>query len=121
GAAILARAVRTEHAAADGHLARDLPPRPRPAREPTRPALAHLVLAGEPRPGRVHADDILVLGPHRHHAFEVAALERLVEGVLRVLRRREVASAHSVASSASTRSTVSSRMQRKCPSGHSRW
>src|SRR5207247_2219856 len=85
------------------------------------PALADLVLPGKPRPGGMHADDVLVLGPHRHHPFEIAALECLVERVLRILRRRKIAAAHSRCTSASTRSTLSSRMQRKCPSGHSRW
>src|SRR5258706_5624776 len=66
------------------------------------------------------ADDVIVLGPHRHHAFEVAALERLVECILGVLRRREVACTHSFAISASTMSTDISRMHLKCPSGHSR-
>ena len=92
-----------------------------PAANSLRPALAHLVLPGEARARRVHADDLLVLGPHRHHAVEVAALERLVEGVLRVLRGGEDLAARAQVQLFRTCSTLISLMQRKCPSGHSRW
>src|SRR5947207_1891272 len=96
--------------------------RARAGGEELRPALADLVLAGEAGARGMHAEDLLVLGPHGHHAFQVAALERLVEGVLGVLRGGEDLRAHEmVFSSFRTISTLISRMQRKCPSGHSRW
>src|SRR4030081_82222 len=70
----------------------------------------------------MHADDVLVLGPDRHHAFEVAALERFEEGVLGVLRGGKDLARHAgrFCISLSTVSTVISRMQRKCPSGQTR-
>src|SRR6185295_12991044 len=113
-------AVHREHHAADRHLARDVHARPRSRGEDARPALADLVVPGKARAGGVHADDVFILGPHRHHALEVAALERLVERGLRVLRGREIAGTHSFAVSAKTISTDISRMHLKCPSGHSR-
>src|SRR4051812_50017762 len=81
-------AVRREHHAADRHLVGDVHARPRPVREHLRPALAHLVLSGEPRSSRVYAHDVLVFGPYGHHAVEVAALERLLGSVLVPLRGR---------------------------------
>src|SRR4051794_21124391 len=109
-------AVRREHHAADRHLVGDVHARPRSVREHLRPALAHLILSGEPRSSRVDAHDVLVFGPYGHHAVEVAALERLIESVLDVLRGGENLRAHSLPASAKTWSTVISRMQRKCPS-----
>ena len=79
-----------------------------------RAQLAHLVLTGQAATRRVHADDLLVLGPDRHHALEVAALEGFVEGVLRVLRGRKNLSAHErLRTAPSTVSTESSFIQRK--------
>src|SRR5216684_5956196 len=117
---ILVHAVHRDHHAGNGHLEADLHPRAGPAGKDLGPAAAHLVLPGEARAGRMDADDVLVLGPHRHHAVEVAALERLVEGVLGVLCSRKDLAAHKARTSASTRSTDMSFMQRKCPSGHTR-
>ena len=56
------------------------------AREDLRPALAHRLESGQARALRMHADDLVVLGPHRHHGGQVAALEGVVEGGSR--RRR---------------------------------
>src|SRR4030095_16289925 len=119
---VLVHAVHRDHHPGDRHLLRDVHARTGAAGEDLRPALAHLVLTRQARAGGVHADDLLVLRPHRHHALEVAVLERFVEGVLRVLGGREDLGAHAGRFwiSWSTVSTVISRMQRKWPSGHTR-
>ena len=49
---------------------------------------AHGVVADEPRAARMHADDLLVLRPRRHHRVDVLRLERLVERQRGVRRRR---------------------------------
>src|SRR3954470_20711519 len=117
---ILLHAVHLHHHGRHGDLARDVHPRSGAAGKYLRPALAHLVLSAQARPGRMDADDFLVFRPDRHHGVEVGALERLVEGVLRVLRGGEDLLAHRsrLWISSATISTVISRMQRKWPSGH---
>src|SRR2546428_2346864 len=117
---ILVHAVHRDHHPGNGHLKADLHPGTGPAGKDPGPAPPYFVLPGEARSGGMNADDVLVLGPHRHHAVEVAALERLIEGVLGVLRGRKDLAAHKARTSASTRSTDRSFMQRKCPSGHTR-
>src|SRR5712691_13361703 len=86
---ILVHAVHRDHHPGNGHLMADLHPGAGPAGKDLGPAAAHLVLTGQARSGGMDAEDVLVFGPHRHHAVEVAALERLVEGVLGVLCSRK--------------------------------
>ena len=45
----------------------------------------HLLRAQEPRPLRVHAIDIVVVGPDRHHGLEIAPGKSVVERSLGVL------------------------------------
>src|SRR6185369_16610784 len=72
--------------------------------------------------GRMHADDVLVLGPHGHHRLQVGALERLVESVLCILGGGKYFRAHCRDFiSSSTRSTERSFMHLKWPSGQTRW
>ena len=60
----------------------------RVAREELLPAGAHRVVADHARAAGMHADDVLVVGPGRHHRVDVARLERLVERERGILRRR---------------------------------
>ena len=52
------------------------------------PRVADRVEPDEPRAARMHADDLLVVGPGRHHRVEVSRLERVVERERGILRRR---------------------------------
>src|SRR5439155_24157836 len=84
------------------------------------------------RAARMHADNLFVLGPCRHHGIDIARFEGLIERERCVLRRGEDVWTTGLAhwryslpcawrARARTWSGASSRMHLKCPSGHSRW
>jgi len=52
-----------------------------------RPRGAHRTVAGQARTARMDADDVVILQPQLRDRRRVAAVERLVEGVLALLRR----------------------------------
>src|SRR5262249_42006183 len=59
------------------------------AREDLPPRLAYLFQAGDASAVGMHAIDIVVVTPYRHHGFQVALGERILEPRFGVLRSRE--------------------------------
>jgi hypothetical protein len=87
---VFVQAVHREHQAGDRDQIAQMHLQALAGLENLRPVFAHLRKAGEPRAAGMDAAHLFVLGPDFHHRVQIGALQRLVEGSLRVLRRGKV-------------------------------
>ena len=91
---MLVDAVHRDHHARQLMLAAQLKRQLLAAREGLPPGFPHLLQAHESRPLRMHAIDVVVVGPHHHHGLQVAFGKSIVERGFGVLGGWEERSGH---------------------------
>ena len=87
-------AVYRQHAPGEHAVSREPQAQPRALCKNLPPGFAYFDYAAVACAARMHADDVLFVGPYRHHFDEVRAFEGAIKGLLGILRSGVIVGDH---------------------------